>query len=165
MTDFVKLLVRLADYQVRFVLVGGLAAAAHGCSLVTQDVDVCLDFSELENLHRLQAALADLHPVHRLTPAGIPFAHDAAGLRQFKNLYLRTDWGVLDCLGEILGLGAYAAVVSQSTLIQLEGRPCRILSIPGLIAAKQAMGRPRDLETVRQLQTILALGNQPNREG
>jgi predicted nucleotidyltransferase len=153
MIDFLKLLHRLAQHQVDFVLVGGVAAAAHGCSLSTQDVDVCLDF-ELPNVLRLKTALADLHPVHRLTPRQIAFEHDSAGLAQFKNLYLRTDWGVLDCLGEILGLGSYGEVVRHSKAIDLTGFSCRILTLEALIAAKLAMGRPRDLETVRQLQTL-----------
>lgn len=154
MTNLLDILVRLADCKVRFVLVGGMAAAAHGCSIVTQDIDVCLDFENIENLVRLQSAMHDLNPVHRLTPNKLPFQHDKEALQQFKNLYLRTDLGILDCLGEVTGIGTYAEVEKHSQFIDIQGRPCRLLKLDQLIAAKQALARPRDLEAVRQLAEI-----------
>ena len=42
---------------------------------------------------------------------------------EFRNLYLETDWGQLDCLGEILGVGGYDHVLAQSVEIQLSGGP------------------------------------------
>ena len=53
MFDFIQLLNRLSDYQVEFVLVGGLAAATYGSTLVPQDVDVCVKL-EVPNLVRLK---------------------------------------------------------------------------------------------------------------
>jgi hypothetical protein len=61
---------RLISEQVQFVIVGGFAAVAHGSTIVTKDLDICIPFS-LENVARLEAALGPLHPVHRLTPAAI----------------------------------------------------------------------------------------------
>lgn len=155
MTDFVRLLARLSECQVAFVLVGGLAAAAHGCSLVTQDIDICVDL-ELGNLLRLQTALQDLHPVHRMTPRRLPFQHDPPTLVQFRNLYLDTDWGQLDCLGEVKGLGSFPEVLGRSEVIELHGQPCRILTLPALLQTKEALDRPRDAEAVRQLRAIQA---------
>ena len=60
-----------------FVVVGGYAVVAHGGTLVTQDLDVCCDFSA-DNLLRMQEALGDLHPVHPTNaPAGFR-AHEAS---------------------------------------------------------------------------------------
>ena len=73
---------------------------------------------------------------------------------EFRNLYLETDWGQLDCLGEILGVGGYDAVLAQSVEIELPGGPCRILAIDALVRAKQAMGRDKDRETNLQLRAI-----------
>ena len=50
-----------------------MTAILHGAVVVTQNIDVCLKFSR-ENLTQLAAALADLHPCHRLTPNQLPFA-------------------------------------------------------------------------------------------
>ena len=106
MADFENLLARLIEHRVEFVLVGGFAATAYGGTLLTQDVDVCLRFSP-DNLMRLQEALADLHPVHRMTPQRLPLRLTPETCRDLKNLYLDTDLGQLDCLGTIQGVGDF----------------------------------------------------------
>lgn len=134
-------------------MVGGFAAVAHGVTLLTQDIDVCCRFTP-ENVMRLQAAVADLHPVHRMSPERPPLrltAETAGGLR---NIYLETDWGQLDCLGEILEVGGYHDVLAQSIEIVLPGGACRILTVDALVRAKQAMGRDKDRETIIQLRAI-----------
>ena len=135
------------------MVVGGFAAVAHGVTLLTQDIDVCCPVTA-DNLMRLQAALADLHPVHRMPPERPPLRLTPETATEFRNLYLETDWGQLDCLGEILGVGDYDRVLAQSIEIQLAGGPCRILSIDALIQAKQAMGWDKDRETIVQLRAI-----------
>ena len=100
------LIERLNQGGVEFVVVGGFAALAHGSSMMTEDVDICCPFTEL-NLTRLGACLADLHPIHRLTPQKMPLQITPEFFEGLKNLYLLTDLGVLDCLGEVLGVGLY----------------------------------------------------------
>jgi hypothetical protein len=67
MPELESLLERLTRARVEFVVVGGFAAVAHGVTLLTEDIDICCRLGP-ENLLRIQASLADLHPVHRLTP-------------------------------------------------------------------------------------------------
>ena len=153
MPDLESLLQRLIRGEVGFVLVGGFASVAHGVSLPTQDVDVCCRFTP-ENLMRLQRAIADLHPVHRMLPARPPLRLTPETCAGLRNLYLDTDWGQLDCLGEVLALGSYEEVLGESVTVELVGGACRILSIDALIRAKEAMGRPRDREAVLQLRAI-----------
>ena len=153
MTNFEGLLERLIKHQVEFVVVGGFAAIAHGGTLLTQDIDICCNFTP-ENLIRLQQAVVDLHPVHRMTPTRIPLSLAPESCHGLKNIYLETDYGQLDCLGSVKGLGPFVTVEEQSILVQLEAGPCRILSLEALIKAKEAMGRPRDKETVLQLRAI-----------
>src|SRR5215831_12172942 len=107
---------RLVEAQVEFVLVGGFAAVAHGATLVTRDVDICCRFSE-ENLRRIQNALRDVHPVHRLRP-DLPLILTPEQCERLKNLYLKTDLGALDCLGEVLGIGDFEAVLRQSVEVE-----------------------------------------------
>jgi predicted nucleotidyltransferase len=73
---------------------------------------------------------------------------------EFRNLYLDTDLGRLDCLSRVEGIGGYEQVRQSSERIEVEGMPFRVLSLDSLITAKQAMNRPRDREAVRQLQAI-----------
>jgi hypothetical protein len=154
--DFYSLLERLVDENVDFVLVGGFAGVVYGCTYVTQDVDICCDFST-ENLFRLQKAVADLHPVHRMTPERIKFKLTKENCRQFKNLYLDTDMGQLDCLNFIEGIGDYQKVRKASKIIKLENVRLRVLSLDSLIEAKEAMNRPRDKQAIIELQVIRKL--------
>jgi len=158
-SDFPNLLQRLARAGVNFVIVGGYASVVHGCTFLTQDVDICCDFSPA-NLLALQEAIADLHPVHRMTPGRQPLELTAENAGQFRNLYLDTDLGPLDCLSEIQGLGGYDEVVKASQTIEIDGVLLRVLTIDALIAAKEAMNRPRDRETIRQLRAIKELEGQ-----
>jgi hypothetical protein len=57
--DRAGLLGALVEHGVNFVLVGGLAAQAHGASRATKDADICPEWS-VENLERLARALSDL---------------------------------------------------------------------------------------------------------
>ena len=156
MSDFLNLLQRLARTGVDFVIVGGYAGVVHGCTYVTQDVDICCDFSPA-NLLILQEALSGLHPVHHMTPGHKPLELTAAATADFKNLYLDTDIGRLDCLSHIEGIGGYEQVKQASERIGIEGMQLRVLTIDSLIAAKQAMHRPRDREAIRQLEAIKKL--------
>lgn len=156
MSDQMSLLRRLSNAGLDFVIVGGYAGVVHGCSYVTQDIDICCLFAP-ENLLVLQQALADLHPVHRMTPGRKPLDLTAANAAHFTNLYLDTDFGRLDCLSTIAGLGDYPQVKRLSEPMEVEGTPLRILSIDALIQAKKAMNRPRDHEAIRQLEALKAL--------
>ena len=144
---------RLADYRVEFVIAGGLGTLMHGGALMTRDVDVACRMDR-ENLLRLFGALQDLRPVHRMTPEKLPFTKDQVERGGIKNLYLSMDWGQLDCLGEIKGLGDYEDCLALSEVVNLDGTQVRVLTLDALITAKRAMGRPRDLHAVLELEAI-----------
>jgi len=154
--DFVNLLRRLADAGVDFVVVGGFAGVAHGCTYVTQDIDVCCDFLP-GTLLALQEALSDLQPVHRMTPGRKKLALTEQQCSHLKNLYLDTTMGQLDCLSFIDGLGDFEQVKQASELVEIEGMKMRVLSLDALIKAKKSMNRPRDREILLQLEAIRKL--------
>ena len=153
MRNLSELTRRLVVSQVEFVLVGGFAAVAHGVTMVTQDVDVCCRFSEA-NLMRIQRALADVHPVHRSRP-DLPLQLTAEQCASLKNLYLKTDLGVLDCLGEVLGVGGFDEVFKHSIELELPFGNCRVIDIEALVRAKEAMNRDHDRMAVKYLKEIL----------
>ena len=152
MQNLSELVRRLIAAEVEFVLVGGFAAAAHGVTLVTRDVDICCRFTEA-NLMRIQKAFADLHPVQRSRP-DLPLDLTPEQCASFKNLYLRTDLGVVDCLGEILGVGGFDEVAKHSVEVELPPGNCRVLDLDALIGAKEAMDRDHDRITVKHLREI-----------
>jgi hypothetical protein len=71
-----------------------------------------------------------------------------------KNLYLKTDLGAVDCLGEVLGIGNFDEVLKNSVELQLPCGNCRILSIDALIRAKEAMNRNQDRIAAHYLRKI-----------
>ena len=152
MQNLSELTRRLISSRVEFVLVGGFAAVAHGVTLVTRDVDICCRFSEA-NLMRIQKAFVDLHPVHRSQP-DLPLELTPEQCVSLKNLYLKTDLGVVDCLGEILGVGNFDEVLKRSVEVELPYGKCRILNIEALIRSKEAMNRDHDRITVKYLKEI-----------
>lgn len=154
-----SLLQRLVDAGVDFVLIGGFAGVVHGCTYVTQDIDICCDFSSA-NLLALQKALSGLHPVHRMTSNRKPLQLTEAACPQLKNLYLDTDIGQLDSLSFVDGIGDYQDVKNTSTAVKVRQMQLRVMSIDALIQAKKAMNRPRDKEAVLQLETLKKLKEQ-----
>jgi len=147
------LLTRLREQQVEFVIIGGVCGILHGVTLVTLDLDICCRFSR-ENLRRLEAAVKDLHPQHRLTANKLPLELTDELCDSLKNIYLRTDWGTLDCLSEVSGIGGFEQVWQCSVPHTMSFGEFRILGLDALIAAKTAAGRLKDQEAVRLLLVI-----------
>jgi hypothetical protein len=155
MKNLTTLLQRLADAKFDFVIVGGFAAVLHGSSYVTDDLGIGAVLSS-ENIEKLRRALADLKPVHRLTHSKLSFLDYPAPGQPVANLYLETDAGTVDVPGHVLGIGDYAALAAQAIEIPLFSRRCRVISAEGLIRAKEAVGREKDLLTAKELRAILA---------
>jgi hypothetical protein len=152
-SDLNQLLQRLCDAQIDFVIVGGFAATLHGSSLVTRDLDVCAVLSN-ENVEKLRRAFRDLRPAHRLTSQKLSFLDNPEPGVELRNLYLWTEIGPVDILGSILGVGEFEQVKAGSIEVELFGRRCRVISIDDLIRAKEALGREKDLLSVKELKAL-----------
>lgn len=159
--DFTNILERLAEAKVDFVLVGGFAGVVHGCNYVTQDIDICCDFSAA-NLMALQKTLSDLQPVHRMTPNRQKLKLTEKTCVDFKNLYLDTKIGQLDCLSRIEGIGDFDHVKKASRIIKVGKVKIHVLSLDALIKAKKAMNRPSDRQAIIQLEAIRKLKKKKN---
>lgn len=153
MTDYPALLKALAHAGVKFVVVGGLAATAHGSARVTSDLDVVYA-RDPANLKNLVKALKPLHPKLRGAPSGVPFTFDERSLKSGLNFTFATELGDIDILGEITGGGSYEDIVPHTILIELFDVSCRCLDLDKLIEVKRAAGRQKDLEAVAELELI-----------
>jgi predicted nucleotidyltransferase len=149
------LLQRLADARLDFVVVGGFAGVLHGSAYVTEDLDICAVMSP-ETVSKLRTALADLKPVHRMTSNKLSLLEYPSAGQPLANVYLETDAGIVDVLGNVLGIGDYQALALHAIEIPLFGRRCRVISLEDLIKAKEAMGREKDLLTAKELRAIAA---------
>jgi predicted nucleotidyltransferase len=154
MTDFRAVLRTLAGADVRFIVVGGVAAVAHGTARLTQDVDVVYA-RDRENIARLAGAFAPHAPYLRGAPPGLPFRFDEQTIALGLNFTLVMDFGAVDLLGEIVGGGKFEDLLPRSTEISVYGVRCLCLDLPALIRSKRAAGRPKDLEALAELEALL----------
>ena len=154
MTDFRALISLLADADVEFIIVEGAAATGHGSARLTQDLDVVYRRTP-QNIARLVRVLAAYKPYLRGAPPGLPFSWDEQTISNGLNFTLTTTLGALDLLGEITGGGGYDDLLPHSFHLQLYGTECLCLGLERLIYVKRAAGRPKDLEAIAELETIL----------
>lgn len=160
MTDFdpVRILSTLKRHGVALVVVGGIAAVAHGSPLVTEDVDISPD-RRTENLDRLAAALAELGARLRVAgePEGVPFPIDAGFLAaQPHMLYLVTRFGDLDLMLTPAGFpNGYDDLIGQSITVDLgDGTGTPVASLRDVITSKQAAGRLKDQAALPYLRAL-----------
>jgi predicted nucleotidyltransferase len=152
--QFDKLLPLLVRGRVEFILVGGVAGNVLGTARLTYDVDVVYSRSRA-NLERIAQLLKPHRPYLRGAPPGLPFALDLPTLRNGLNFTLTTKLGDLDLLGEVVGGGGYRDLLPHSFVVEAFGVEFRCIDLPTLIKLKRAAGRPKDLESVAELQALL----------
>lgn len=151
----------LTTRGVRFVVIGGIAAQAHGSTSLTTDLDVCYERSA-DNLERLAAVLRDLVAVRRGASdfAGIPL--DARALRAGDVFTLTTRAGVLDLLGNPDPGFTFEALRANATTVTVDGVSVLVAGLDDLIAMKRAAGRPKDRI---ELEVLGALREEIDRRG
>jgi predicted nucleotidyltransferase len=152
--NFDRLLHRLADSGLDFVIIGGFAAVTHGSALMTRDLDICVLLTN-ETVEKLRTILADWHPRHRMTPQKLSFL-EFPKTGTVQNLYLETDFGVVDILSSVLGVGDYHRLRKWAEAFEIGGRTYQVISLEDLIAAKEAIGREKDLLAAKELRAIAA---------
>lgn len=152
--DYKKLIPVLVTHQVKFVIIGGVAAVVHGSARLTFDLDVVYARDE-ENIMCLVQALKPYSPYLRGVPPGLPFLFDQETVQRGLNFTLTTDLGNLDLLGEVVGGGTYEDLLPHSEEIEVFGVKCLCLGLERLIHIKRAAGRPKDFEAIAELEAIL----------
>ncbi len=155
-SDVKALIEALAEHEVRFVIIGGVALVLQGSSRTTQDFDICYA-REGDNLDRLAKALEPFYPTLRGAPRDLPFRLDARTLASGLNFTLSTDAGDLDLMGEISGVGTYEEAVADAETMELHGREVSVMSLAALERAKRAAGRIKDLADLEIIESIKKL--------
>lgn len=140
--NFVGILETLAKHNVGFVLVGGVAAVAHGVEMLTFDVDIVHSRSA-ENIPGVLAALRELN---------------ASNLDEcLPDQLIMTKYGQLDLQGTIDdGLG-YNDIVPHSDIVELSpGVRILVLGLEKLREFRQRRGRDKDLAVLPQMRATIA---------
>ena len=130
-------------HDVRYVVIGGIAAIVHGVPRTTFDVDLLIEASE-PNAARLLKALeaAGIDSAALTTPQQL-LAHEITIFKDVVRVDVQTSTPGL----------SFADAWHRRVEREVSGVPYWILSKPDLIAAKRAAGRPKDLEDVRVLES------------
>jgi len=134
----------LSVHEVRYLVVGGVAAIVHGVPRTTFDLDLLVGADEA-NARRLLAALesAGLGSAALTSPEAV-IAHEITVLK---------DRIRVDLLTTIPGV-RFEDAWTRREKRSLDGIDYWIISRADLIAAKWASGCPRELEDARALQGL-----------
>ena len=151
------LLDALDSNKVDFVLIGGLAAALHGTTRITQDIDIAFA-SHRENVERLCQVINTQHP-HEIGFGGSlsPIELTPTIVKRGSVVHLATDVGRVDLMSRVDGFNSYAALKKFSQPYEFaDGKTCIVLSIDGLLKAKRFLKRPKDAQDIVELEAIAA---------
>ena len=154
------LLAALHREEVRFVLIGGMAAVLHGDPGVTLDLDIA-PASDPQNLSRLAAVLRSLDARIRTeeAPEGLPLDCSPEFLEKLGPgaiLNLTTRAGALDIAFVPAGTAGYGDLKRDA--VRLETSPgvlTLVASLPDVIRSKSAADREKDRRALPRLYRLL----------
>jgi len=151
-----EILATLDRHDIRYVLIGGLAAILYGAPHVTTDVDIVPEEGP-RNLQRLSDALTELGARIRVAgeDEGVPFGHDAASLARVRVWNLVTDRGNLDIAFVPSGTSGYDDLRRDAATIEVRGIQVPVASLADVIRSKEAAGRERDRAILPVLRELL----------
>jgi hypothetical protein len=145
----------LVQYEVEFLVLGGIAVYVHGYTRLTEDVDI-LPNPSTPNMRRLGAALADLQAVATGT-GGVRLELDLSDPESLAvgNYFLDTRLGALDLVnGARPDLKRYRKLEANAVEAQLEELTIRVLGKDDLIDMKREAGRDKDLRDIAALTEV-----------
>lgn len=147
--SFEKLLVKLADAKVRFILVGGLAVTLQGYVRFTEDVDILVERTK-ENIDQLLDCLGDYGEgfARELTPGD--FDDEEGAIRIVEE----TEQCQIDIFTRMSGQ-TYADILVSAEVFVLSGREIHYASKTSLIFWKQSSVREKDRLDAMALQKLI----------
>lgn len=158
MTEFApEEILRILDkHEVRYVLIGGLAATLYGSVTPTFDVDITPEMTTA-NLSRLSAALTELDARIRIEgiPDGLPFSHDATSLMGITTLNVVTKFGPLDLATQPAGVTSFADWDAGAQDLTISGIRVRLAGLADIVRSKEAANRDKDKAQLPLLRSLL----------
>lgn len=142
-----RLVTTFARYDVRYLVVGGIAAILHGWAGSTADFDA-LGAYEPRNLERLSEALGELGAV------GVGWDGTATTMAAHTVWSLETDAGPVDLMFVLEPWGSYDELRPTAEDVPAFGVAIPVVSLDDLIRLKRALGRPKDLRVAVELDEL-----------
>jgi hypothetical protein len=144
-----KLISTLADHEVKYVLVGALAARLQGFPRLTADADIT-PATDHENLERLARALRTLKArvFTEGVPGGLDFDCSPQTIARAEMWNLVTEAGRLDIIFRPAGTEGYEDLARDAVAYRVFGVGIVAASLEDLIRTKEAADRPQDRQDV-----------------
>ncbi|MFH2009665.1 MAG: hypothetical protein ABI333_23935 [bacterium] len=151
-SSLLTLLRTLAEREIEFMVVGGMAGVLQGAPVVTADLDIVHRRSN-DNVQRLLSTLIDLEAVFRGDSRKLE--PKASHLMGQGHVLLITRLGPLDVFCEVGGRG-FEELLPHCDSMQLgQQLEAQVVRLDELIRLKRAAGRPKDLVALPILQATL----------
>jgi hypothetical protein len=147
--DAERILAALANHDVDYVIVGGLAVQTHGHVRTTADIDV-FPRPDRANLERLADALNSLG-AEILNPGSELMKIDATMLPLAALWQFATRHGAIDVLHDAPGAPQYDSLRSRALEVRLGDLTLAVAGLDDLISMKRASARPVDLDDLAAL--------------
>jgi hypothetical protein len=162
--DAPAIIAALQKHGVRFVVIGGVAAIAHGSPLPTEDVDVTPDRAP-DNLEPLVGALNELDAKLRTEAGDVAFPIDPRMLAGAEMWTLTTRSGDLDLVFDPPGTRGYDDLRRGAVALDLgSGAPVLVAALPDVIRSKEASNREKDRMQLPALRRTLEILRRSERE-
>lgn len=142
----------LDRYDVVYVLIGGVAAIAHGAPTVTTDLDLVPEQSS-GNLGRLVECLCALGARRVTEPDSPPSLPSVDGLR-YRIEQFDSPQGAIDVVFEVTRIGGYERLLAHADHMDFEGTAVLVASLDDLIMGKQGSDRDKDRTHLRLLLAV-----------
>lgn len=142
MSELERVFASFQKHDVKYVVIGGIAAILHGVPRATFDLDILIEATP-DNAKRLLAALTDagLGTAALTSPEDL-LSHEITVFKDYVRIDVQTSTP---------GVSFQDAWNRKKTLLFHE-QTFHVLSRTDLISTKRAAGRPVDLEDVRILE-------------
>lgn len=140
----------LSSHDVDYLVIGGVAAIAHGVPRLTLDLDILIRPTR-ENAESLLQALEEAGlGTAVLTTAEEILANEVVIFKDRIRVDVQTRTPGIE----------FEGAEERRLTIDVEGVPVHLVSLDDLIASKREAGRPKDLEDVKALELLRPTGEE-----
>jgi hypothetical protein len=151
--DLSAILEGLLKADIKFILVGGLAAVIQGAPVTTMDVDIVHNRSS-ENISKLIAFLKSIDATYR-RPDDRVITPNEGNISGMGHFLFTTRFGPLDVLAFIEHGRTYEDLLEQTVEIEFKGHIIRVLNLKALVELKRTSRDPKDKQRLIVLEETL----------
>lgn len=151
-----RIITVLAHHDVKYVLIGALAARLQGFPRVTADADITPS-RDADNLTRLAGALRELEArvFTESVPEGLAFDCSQKTLARSEMWNLITSAGRLDVAFVPSGTSGYTDLSEHARRYEVFGVDLFVADLKDIMRSKEAAGRPQDRHDVIIMREML----------